>query len=97
MAKNPWFHDVTPTEFKQYYEEKLDRIEELSGDCKRQGCDAYVEWPRQYCSTRCESYEMQKVMSEFFEDVREPTPPEKVPDWTPSEMKRRIQEFEEAL
>lgn len=60
--KNPWFHDVTPDEFSDYYEAKLDRIEQLSGECKRGGCTETAEFPRDYCSDECMNIGLEQAM-----------------------------------
>lgn len=52
-GKNPWRDEMTPEEFEEYYDRKLERIEELSGECQADGCDEWAEWPREYCSSDC--------------------------------------------
>jgi hypothetical protein len=47
--RNPWHHRFEPDEFKAYYEQKLERLEQ---ECKLDGCDETTQWPRDYCSNQ---------------------------------------------
>lgn len=44
---------MSPDEFEQYYEHKLERLEEMGGMCKAPDCAKAVVFPRNYCSTVC--------------------------------------------
>lgn len=66
-TKDPWRDDMTPEEFKEHYEAKLDRLEELSGECNREGCSETAPFPRNYCSDVCRDVGVRKTAERFYE------------------------------
>lgn len=55
MPKNPWRDDMSPAEFRAYYERKRERLDELSTECDADGCTNTAEYPRRYCSNECKN------------------------------------------
>lgn len=69
--KNPWFDEMSVEEFKAYYERKLERIEELSTECERDGCENTARYPRDFCSTQCLNNGFQQAAKRLEELVND--------------------------
>lgn len=65
--RNPWIHRVDPQEFKDYYEAKERRLEQLSTECGADGCENIAEFPRDYCSNECMNLGLQQSMDRLVE------------------------------
>ena len=65
--KDPWFDEMTPAEVKAHYEWKLERIEELSEECKRNECTNTARFPRSFCSNECMNVGVQEAVERLEE------------------------------